>query len=220
MKSLFNYIALDIETTGFDFLENEIIEIGAVKYTDSKPIEKFSVFVKPKKKVPQFIKQLTHITDEQLTSGETLKNALTLLKEFLRNDIIVCHNTSFDIGFINTKLGECGYPILSNQTIDTLTLSRIYLPYILNHKLETVAKYLKVSLENAHRAIFDAEATGSILIKLLDFIDENISLQLNNKLLEIAGYTDLSLYFFLEKIVAYQQKHALLSKKKSKIDFH
>ena len=76
MKTIFNFVALDIETTGFDFDKNEIIEIGAVKYHDGKFIEEFSTFIKPLKSVPQFIKQLTNITDEQLAFGTSLIDAL------------------------------------------------------------------------------------------------------------------------------------------------
>jgi len=54
----------------------------------------------------------------------------------------------------------------------------------------------------------------------MEFIDENIPLQLNFKLLEISQYADHSTSFFLEKVVAFQKKHALLSKKKSTFEFH
>ncbi|MBT4333225.1 MAG: 3'-5' exonuclease, partial [Candidatus Cloacimonetes bacterium] len=144
MKDQFSFVALDIETTGFDFTENEIIEIGAVRFDKGNEKDRFSIFVKPQKKVPKFIKRLTNITDEQLASGENLINALTSLIEFLEDDIVVCHNTSFDIGFINTKLKEKKLPKISNQILDTLDLARIYLPFILNHKLGTVAEYFKI----------------------------------------------------------------------------
>ena len=222
MVKLFDFVALDIETTGFDFEKDEIIEIGAVRYLEGKPQEKFSVFIKPLKPVPQFIKQLTNITDEQLSSGVTLKKALTSLLEFLKNDLLVCHNTSFDLGFLNKKFKKKGFSKLTNQTLDTLELSRIYLPFILNHKLGTVAEYFKIDLTNAHRAIYDAEATGNILIILLRFIDDNIPLKLNHRLLEISysARSMIGLSMFLEKIVEHQKRHVLLQKQEPSIDFH
>jgi predicted DnaQ family exonuclease/DinG family helicase len=222
MISLFNFVALDIETTGFDFEKNEIIEIGAVRYISGKIKDKFSIFIKPQKPVPQFIKQLTNITDEQLNSGDTLSNALSKLLEFLGTDLVVCHNTSFDIGFLNTKYEKINLPKLSNQIIDTLDLSRIYLPFIVNHKLGTVAEYFNINLSNAHRAIFDAEATGMVLIGLLKFIEDNIPLKVNHKLLELSFLLrhQIGLSRFLEKIVEHQKKYALLEKTAAKIDFH
>ncbi len=223
MKKLIDFIALDIETTGLSFNENEIIEIGAVRYQEGLEKERFSIFIKPQKQVPQFIKQLTHITDEQLAGGENLSDALTQLLEFIGSDIVVCHNVSFDIGFLNAKYEKKGFTKLSNQTIDTLDLARIYLPFIQNHKLETVAEYFKIDLTNAHRAIFDAKATAEIMIAFLQFIEANIPLSVNHRLLDIAANLHWlsGMTYLLTKIVEEQKKTALLTKKKQAvIDFH
>lgn len=220
MRDLIDFVALDIETTGFDFVENEIIEIGAVRFVKGEKKDTFSVFIKPKKKVPLFIKQLTHITDEQLSSGTDLDSALADMLAYIKDDILVCHNTSFDIGFLNSKLLSQVRPPLSNRTIDTVELSRMYLPFTFNHKLGTVAEYFGIDLSRAHRAFYDAEATGEILINLLDYIDKNISLQINYRMTEVARYAELEAVFFLEKVIEHQKKNALLTKKKPKIDFH
>ena len=220
MNKLFDFVALDIETTGFDFQNDEIIEIGAVKYKEGSASEQFSVFIKPEKEVPLFIKQLTHITDEQLAGGEKIRDALKSLRNFIGDKILVCHNASFDIGFLNVKLQDCDLPRISNRIFDTLEISKIYLPFVFNHKLGTVAKFFELNLENAHRAIYDAEVTGKILINLLKFIEENIPLKLNYHILEIARYIqpDTDLLFFLEKILEHQKKYAILSKSSPKID--
>ena len=220
MNKLFDFVALDIETTGFDFQNDEIIEIGAVKYKEGSASEQFSVFIKPEKEVPLFIKQLTHITDEQLAGGEKIRDALKSLRNFIGDKILVCHNASFDIGFLNVKLQDCDLPRISNRIFDTLEISKIYLPFVFNHKLGTVAKFFELNLENAHRAIYDAEITGKILINLLKFIEENIPLKLNYHILEIARYIqpDTDLLFFLEKILEHQKKYAILSKSSPKID--
>ncbi len=222
MKDHFNFVALDIETTGFDFIKNEIIEIGAIRFEKGKEKDRFSIFIKPQTPIPNFIKRLTNITDEQLASGETLTNALKSLSKFLKNDIVICHNTSFDIGFLNAKYKEKGLPKIFNQTLDTLDLSRIYLPFIVNHKLGTVAEYFKIDLSNAHRAIFDAKATGDILLELIDFILKNIPMRINHRLFEVSNLqlNNIGLSRFIEKIVEHQKTTALLTKQKSGIDFH
>lgn len=220
MRKLIDFVALDIETTGFDFKENEIIEIGALRFVDGKIADRLSLFVKPLKPVSDFIKQLTHITDEDLASGIGCTEALKQLKEYVKNDVLVCHNSSFDIGFINTQLKMHHLSKLTNSIADTLTLSRIYLPFILNHKLITVSDELNIKLDNAHRAIYDAEATGYVLMEIFNFIDQYIPLQINNKLLEIANFADKDLSSLLETIVDYQKKNVLMNKKQMKLDFH
>ena len=222
MKKLFNFVVLDLETTGFDFRENEIIEIGAVRYKEGNPQEKFSLFIKPKREVPQFIKQLTHITDEQLASGISIFDALKRFRQFIGEDILICHNADFDLGFLNTKLHDNGFPKLENRIFDTVEISKIYLPFIFNHKLGTIVEYFKINLENAHRAIYDAEATGQIFLKLLEFIDKNISVKLNYRLMEISQMANLNtnLDYFLQQVVAHQNKYALLTRQEPEIDFH
>ena len=42
-----SYIAFDLETTGLDPMNNEIIEIGALKVRDGKVSERFMEFIKP-----------------------------------------------------------------------------------------------------------------------------------------------------------------------------
>ncbi|MBN1327287.1 MAG: 3'-5' exoribonuclease [Candidatus Cloacimonetes bacterium] len=213
MSILPGFIVIDIETTGFDFSKDEIIEIGAVKYSNDQETDKFSLFIKPQNKVPEFIKQLTHITDEQLKNGDDLNSALEKMLAFIKNDILVFHNSRFDLGFINKKLEFTGHPAILNPVLDTLELARIYLPFARNHKLGTLAEYFELEQNQAHRAIFDAEQTARLFLKLQTYIQEEISLQLNFRILEIARYAGSSIVIILEKIVDFQRQNALLSKK-------
>lgn len=222
MRTIFSFVAMDIETTGFDKEKDEIIEIGAVKYIEGKETERFSVFIKPTKPVPQFIKLLTHITDQQLAGGMQLPDAIAGLRNFVEDHTLLCHNAPFDVGFINTKCQQTGVRDFPNPILDTLEIARIYLPFIPNHRLGTVAEYFSINLSNAHRAIFDAQATGEILLKLVDFIDEHIPMKLNYRIAEVArhgGYAS-QLANFIAKLVEHQKTHVLLRKTTAVIDFH
>ena len=42
-----SYIAFDVETTGLNPQENEIIEIGALKVRDGRVAERFMEFIRP-----------------------------------------------------------------------------------------------------------------------------------------------------------------------------
>ncbi|MDY6915614.1 MAG: exonuclease domain-containing protein, partial [Candidatus Cloacimonadota bacterium] len=212
-----SYVVLDLETTGFNVGEDEIIEIGAVKYENNNLVDEFSEFVHPQKKVPEFIKQLTNITDQQLAEADNLPTVIEKFQKFIGNNLLICHNTNFDINFLKTKFDQTSSLPLINKFIDTLKLSRIYLPFIGNHKLTTLCKFLDIDLQNAHRAIYDAKATANLFQKLEKLICET-ELPLNNQLLQIARIADLEidLVNYLEKIVRYQQHQALLKKNKTK----
>ena len=218
----FTFIAFDIETTGLKKEHEEIIELGAVKYTNGVEVERFSEFIKPMKKVPFFIKQLTHITDEQIASGKPAFEVLKKFKEFVGNEFLIAHNSNFDVPFTNHHLELNGQMPLSNHVFDTLELSRIYFPFNHNHKLTTLAEFFDVVNESAHRAIHDAETTARAFVKLLEFIDKYIDVRLNNNLLTIARTidTNTSLSVILEKIVDYQRKYALIQSKRPKPPFN
>ena len=61
------FVAFDTETTGLKAEKEFIIEIGAVKFNCDGIIgEPFDILIKPPIELPQFIKDLTHITDKMI----------------------------------------------------------------------------------------------------------------------------------------------------------
>ncbi|MCD4652252.1 MAG: DEAD/DEAH box helicase [Candidatus Cloacimonetes bacterium] len=208
-----DFIAFDIETTGLVPTECEIIELAAVRFHNGEVESTFNTFIKPQSAVPNFIKQLTHITEKQLAAGLPVRDGLSQLVEFVGNDILVCHNAPFDIEFTNHHLAIKGLPRLANRCYDTLEISRCYLPFVANHKLQTMCERFAIPLEGAHRAYVDAEATGKLLLHLQAYILDNIPLQLNGKLSVLVQHAELFSDFglFLNEVLEHQRKVALLT---------
>ena len=71
------------------------------------------------------------------------------------------------MGFINTGYQKIGLGKAENPVIDTLELGRFLYPEFKNHRLNTLAKRFDIELVDHHRAIYDAEATGYLLLKML-----------------------------------------------------
>ena len=166
-----DFIVFDLETTGIGAKSNEIIEIGAVKVSNQKIVDRFSQFVNPNRPIPYNITQLTSIDDSMVADAPDIDEVLPKFLEFCGDAVMVAHNASFDIGFINQKAKDRN--IKTDFTvIDTVSMSRALLPELKKYKLDTVAKALGVSLENHHRAVDDAEATAEIFLKLVMRLDE------------------------------------------------
>ena len=71
---------------------NEIIEIGAVKLNEQlEIIDTYSELIKPavSKKLRTRIKDLTHITNEDVFGGKPFKEAISLLEKWVGDDAIV-----------------------------------------------------------------------------------------------------------------------------------
>lgn len=162
-----DYVVFDIETTGLNASQDQIIEIGAVRVCDNKITDSFQSFVNPNRPIPFEIKKLTGIDDKDVRGADDITVILRSFLEFAKDSVIVGHNVGFDMGFI---LEACSKQnIVFNPTVvDTVPLSRNLLQGLKNYKLDTVAKHLEVELLNHHRADQDAGCTAEILIKLIE----------------------------------------------------
>ena len=165
------FVVFDIETTGFSPLKNRIIEIGAVKVQNGKIIDRFSEFVNPEVPIPFRIEKLTSITDEMVMQAPTRDEIIPKFLSFCQDCVLVGHNVSFDMSFINQNCKEMG---IENEftSVDTLGISRVFFPLQAKHTLDAVAKTLNISLEHHHRAVDDAECTALIFLKFVPMMQE------------------------------------------------
>ena len=163
-------VVFDVETTGFDYKTNEIIEIGAVKLHMGEIVESFSCFVKPKNKIPKEITKLTTITNSMVANAYSINEVIVDFYKFCYGCVIVGYNIDFDYKFINFAALKVGYKF-TNRQIDALYLARKEVKGAKNFKLSSICKRMGVSLEGAHRAINDATATA----ELLKLISDNVS---------------------------------------------
>ncbi len=160
------YVVFDLETTGLEANKEEIIEIGACKIVDGRIDEVFSTFVKPTKRIPKEITELTGIDDEMVKDSPTINYVLPDFFKFCHGSSLVAHNIAFDISFVHAIAKKLSYNF-NHKNIDTIEMAKKLLPGLKNYKLGTVVEKLGVSLENAHRAVHDATATAKVFIKLM-----------------------------------------------------
>ncbi len=164
------YVVFDLETTGLSPNVHKIIEIGAVKVTDGKIVDRFSKFVNPKVPLPFAIEELTKIRDDMLVNEPEIDQILPAFMEFCKGSIMVAHNAEFDMGFIRKNCEDLGLPC-AFTVVDTVSLARYLLPNLNRFKLDTVAKELHISLKNHHRAVEDAECTAEIFVKFVHMLE-------------------------------------------------
>ena len=163
------YVVFDLETTGFSPIKDKIIEIGAVKVENGEITDKFSTFVNPKVPIPFKITNLTSITDEMVMEAPDIETILPQFLEFVGDAVLVAHNASFDVSFIEQN---CRYQDITPDftSVDTVAMARILLPTLSKFKLNVVANALHISLENHHRAVDDAGATAEIFVKFVEML--------------------------------------------------
>ncbi len=161
-----DFVVFDLETTGFSPEKNRIIEIGAVKVQNGKITDRFSTFVNPEVPIPFRIEELTSINDNMVIDAPTIEKVLPEFMEFCEGCVMVAHNASFDMSFIEANCDRIGIPC-DRTVVDTVAMARVLLPALNRFKLDTVAKAVGVSLAHHHRAVDDAGCTAEIFEKFL-----------------------------------------------------
>ena len=173
------YIVFDLETTGFSPSVNRIIEIGAVKVESGKITERFSTFVNPDVPIPFRIEELTGINDNMVLDAPQIDEVLPEFLEFCGDAVMVAHNASFDMSFIEENCRRLGIQ-REFTSVDTVALARVLLPQLGRFKLDTVAKALHVPLHNHHRAVDDAGCTAEIFVKFVEMLKARDAFQLDD----------------------------------------
>lgn len=158
------FVVFDLETTGLDFTNSGITEIGAVKIKNGNIVETFSTFVNPKYEISSEITKLTGITNQMVKDAPTIDEVICDFYKFCKGAVLVGQNIEFDFGFIN-YYGKKNNYIFDNPKEDTMIIAKKHI-FLRNYKLKTIAESLKVPLINAHRAINDAICTAKVYIKL------------------------------------------------------
>ncbi|GAA0461549.1 PolC-type DNA polymerase III [Alkalibacillus silvisoli] len=179
-----SYIVFDVETTGLSATYDKIIELAAVRIHQGEIVDRFERFANPHQKLSQTTIDLTGITDDMVKDAPEIEDVMRDFYEWCGSDVLVAHNASFDIGFINAAYQRIDLPKVKNPVIDTLELARLLHPELKNHRLNTLCKHLNIELTQHHRAIYDAEATGYLMWSLVKKAKEK----------EIDNHQDLNQY--------------------------
>ena len=154
-------VAFDLETTGLNPASDEIIEIGAVRFRDGVAIDTFESLVKPSKPIPEDITHLTGIHQEDVADAPGIDALLPRIKRFFGDAPVIAHNAGFDLSFMRRH----GL-LRKNPAIDTLDLASMTLPSSPRYGLGALAAQQGITLDNAHRALADAMATGQLYWQL------------------------------------------------------
>lgn len=164
-----DYTVVDLETTGLSPARDSIIEFAAVKVRDGLVVDQYSTLINPETPICRKVTMLSGITDEMLQDAPLIEAVLPECIQFIGLDIIVGHNISFDLSFLQPAAHALGLP-LDNDYVDTLQLSRRLCPELENHKLCTLQQHFGVENPDAHRALSDCLCTHGCYQKLRELL--------------------------------------------------
>lgn len=169
-----SYTIVDLETTGLSTVYDSIIEVSALKVRNNTIVDTFSSLtgVDGYVYIDDFITELTGITQEMINQAPKISEVLPLFLDFIADDIVVGHNTSFDINFLyDASISILNKPF-PNDFIDTMRISRKLYPDWKHHRLSDIASYYSIVPENFHRALSDCQTTFSCFQSLITDISK------------------------------------------------
>jgi DNA polymerase III subunit epsilon len=152
------FVVFDLETTGLDPGKHEIIEFGAIRVNrDSINHETFQSLVKPSRKIPKKITELTGINQTMLDAdGESIDAALRQFLSFVGELHLVSFNADFDMAFLQNAAAKYSISI-SNPVSCALKMSRRAWPGRKSYRLADLAKDGNLSSDGTHRALGDCQ---------------------------------------------------------------
>jgi len=168
-----NFIAFDLETTGIVPGVDQIVEIGAVKFTNDLPEAIFSTLVRPRIPIPPAASAVNKITNEMVKDKPFIEDLLPSFSQFCADHVLVAHNAPFDFQFLLADYKKYEIEAPQGVVLDTLPISRKVFSGLPNYKLGTLVSHLKIESSQFHRAEEDAQYAGKIFVELKKRISVN-----------------------------------------------
>jgi len=163
-------IVFDTETTGLSPLAGDrVVEIGCVELWNRVETGRtFHSYFNPERPMPSGAEAVHGLTDAFLADKPRFRDVALDLLEFLGDCPLVAHNATFDFGFLNHELNNCGHPLIClSRMVDTLQIARSRHPGA-KHSLDALCTRFGVdrSVRVKHGALIDAQLLAQCYVEL------------------------------------------------------
>ncbi|HFU3706966.1 TPA: bifunctional DnaQ family exonuclease/ATP-dependent helicase [Streptococcus suis] len=194
------YAVVDLEATGTG-ADAKIIQIGIVLVENGEIIDSYATDINPYELLDDHIKNLTGITDQQLSQAPDFGQVASTIYDMIGDAIFVAHNVKFDANLLAEALFFEGFELLTPR-VDTVELSQLFFPTFEKYSLGNLAEHLDLGLDQAHTAISDAMATARLLIKIQEKI-KSLPRSIVEKILDLADNLLFESRLVIDEMVPY-----------------
>ena len=168
LGSIFPLVFLDVETTGFYPLKNEIIEVSAIKFdVGMTPVACFSTLCHPKSPIPADATAINNITDEMVCDAPNFAQIAPALDDFICGCNIAGHNIDFDLRFIFAHGAQFPKNVKVYDTLDLAHLTIKKSEISGGYGLDSLCYYYGIWRANSHRSLSDCYATSKVFARIV-----------------------------------------------------
>jgi DNA polymerase-3 subunit epsilon len=164
-------IVFDTETTGLDWRDDRVIELGGIELVNRFPTGRsFHRYINPQGREINAEAQAVHgISMADLADKPSFGDIVEEFIEFIDGAHLVAHNAGFDIAFINAEFARLGQPAVEQgRVVDTLAIAKRKHPMGPN-SLDALCR--RYGIDNSHRtkhgALLDSELLAEVYIELI-----------------------------------------------------
>ncbi len=166
------YCVYSLRSSGSSALTAKIYELGACIIENGILQEKtFHRYINPHMDIDSEILFEENLRQETLNRAPEIDTVMRDFYEFAKDTVLVGHNASNTISFLNTALTNTGLTF-DPPFIDTLRVSREIIPTIKSGKFNKVCDALEIKTGDITDALKEAEITAVILNKLIDMLKQ------------------------------------------------
>jgi DNA polymerase III epsilon subunit-like protein len=169
-------VVFDVETTGLSPENDRIIELGVARFENRRLVAKWGTLLHPGRDVPEEASKIHGITTADVASAPRFQASLPRLLWMTRDAWPCAYNGLFDERFWTSELGRLTGLDLSTVTVPMFNSAFRWIDPVVwvrhkhgiwaGNKLVEACKRKDISIESAHRATDDAEATGKLLFAM------------------------------------------------------
>lgn len=177
-------IVFDTETTGFDpETGDKLVEIGAVELINHIPTGvTYHQYINPQREVPEEAFKVHGLSYDYLKQFPTFDKIVDEWLEFVGDGILVAHNASFDIKFINYEQKQLGKNQFAwDRVVDTLEIAKVLFP---GSRVNLDALCRRFNIDNTdrtlHGALLDAQLLAQVYLELLGGREPSLLLDKKN----------------------------------------
>ncbi len=174
-------IVFDTETTGLDpKTGDKLVEIGALELINHIPTGRtYHQYINPMRDVPEEVVKIHGLSNDFLKNYPKFSEIAEDFLSFVGDDgVMVAHNATFDMNFVNYELKHGGFETLEkHKVIDTLEIAKSKFPGARNNLDALCHRYnIDNSKRTKHGALLDAELLSEVYLELLGGVEPSMNL--------------------------------------------
>ncbi len=157
-------LAIDFETANQH--PASACSVGLVQFEAGELVFEAQHLIKPHPRYASFDSRnlsIHGIHPEAVLDHDHFDRVYAHIEPLLRESILIAHHAPFDVGVLKALRLAYGLEYPKTMYLDSVEIARKVLPFLANHKLNTVSEYLGIELTH-HDALSDARASGLIAL--------------------------------------------------------